>query len=196
MSRKRLSNHNDNEQRRLRNSLSFWHWFLRGLEDHRPGIRCLLNWKLAIHMFVGIGLALIISKPIGEVAAVVVLPLAGMLAALALTWTGNAHNVLQSPQLRKMTATVPGGVREYVNYFQLAITLVLFTLLLWAFVRLDGHTSWVKCLSYEIRVFSRAGLFAITSLAICECWSVMDTGRKLVISRMDIAAADAESTPE
>jgi len=77
--------------------VNYWRWFIKG-SGAGAGITKFLDRWLALHIVLGIALALIVPIKTGEAATNFLLPLAGIFIGLSFAWGGNAQALLQSPK--------------------------------------------------------------------------------------------------
>ena len=159
---------------------SFWAWMRDRSE--RGGMKRWFNWTLVVHTIIGVALAYVVPGELADRAKSVVLPLAGVLVGLTFAWAATAISVVSSPEFRRIMAGSSQGVRGTANYFQLAIFVVLGSTLLWAFVGLGPFSAWPGAPVEIVNRIAAAFLFAVTSLAIAECWSAVNLTRLTLLA--------------
>jgi hypothetical protein len=163
----------------IRVDLSFWRWFVRS------GIRRFVDRWLLVHVAVGLLLARYVPERMSDVSRAAFLPLASILIGLAFAWGGNALAVLQTTELRRVASDRSGpGYSSYIFTFQQAILVVLVTLIVWGLLAM-GIANSVEILyrSAGAWLLGRATTFALTSLAIRECWHVILGTQSMMIIR-------------
>jgi hypothetical protein len=166
--------------------ISYWEWLFRG-SGGRPGYRRILDRWLLLHVPVGIVLSLLISLDLQACANTVLLPLAGILIGLSFAWAGNAHALLQTEEIGKLSEYHKGGFVEYVFVYQTAILTILVTLVLWGFAGLGIYDkTWpTKC--NPILYFTvKAVMFVLSSLTLRECWQTVSGAHWMLRIRKEI----------
>lgn len=172
-----------------RPELSFWRWLTRGT-GAGAGLRRLVDAWLPFHFVVGGVIAQLVSLTIREAANAVLLPLAGILIGLTFAWAGNAQALLQASEIEDLSEKRKGGFEEYVFTFQLAVLILLATLVAWGLGGLgvfERQCFW-PCSSTPYFV-AKALLFALASLALRECWHVVVGAQVLLLVRRRIRSA-------
>jgi hypothetical protein len=173
--------------------LSYWTWFFKGIDNDRPGVLKLFNscdiWTYT-HIFVGITVALLSDATLTVAGRTALLPLAGVFIGLTFAWSGNAQALLQTEEILMLSKESRGGIIKYVYTFQTAILTILVTLSLWGLASLEVYDKYIfyeKGLSLYLVVESF--LYALSSLTFRECWDVVLSSQKLLISRVKIREA-------
>ncbi|RYH00210.1 MAG: hypothetical protein EON58_01105 [Alphaproteobacteria bacterium] len=170
--------------------LGFIEWMVKGVDGQPPGWHNLKpGWP--IHLGVGIGLGLLCGPNICEGASKAMLPLIGALVGLTFAWAGNANALVQTPEFQKIRRTAKIPIQEYMNYYQLAIILLVAVSILWTVVGFgpfgpSKHSDWINR-------FASMPLFACTSLAIGEAIGVVNFARYKLIAREIFADRVEES---
>lgn len=159
----------------------FWKWLFRGLND-RPGFRQLIDRWFPLHVVIGLVLAKAVDVPLHDAAQTFLLPLAGVFIGLSFAWVGNAQALLQESEIEKIANYHPDGIRTYVYTFQLAILVILLTLIAWGLAGLKVFTLPIFSNSY-IKFGTEAGLYFMASLTLRECWHVVMGSQLLILSR-------------
>ena len=108
---------------------NFWRWLILGRES-ASGVRLLLcnPWTI-VHLAIGIGLGKVVDLPVHEAAQLFLLPLAGIFVGLSFAWAGNAQALLMEKEIELLSDFHPDGIHTYVYTFQLAILVILVTLI-------------------------------------------------------------------
>lgn len=169
----------------------FWRWLVCGLNG-RPGCRQLLNWWLIVHVILGFCMATIVKISIQEAAQTIMLPLAGIFIGLSFAWVGNAQALLQESEIEKLAKHHPDGIETYVYTFQLAILLILATLVAWGLAGLRVFSSpffYGKWIQFGIETT----LYFLASLTLRECWHVVMGSQLLILSRLKVRNTDDTS---
>lgn len=170
----------------------FWKWFFQGLNG-KPGLLRLFDRWLVLHVGVGFGLAWLVEVPLHEAARTLILPLAGIFIGLSFAWAGNAQALLQTKKIEAIAGYHPDGIRHYVYTFQLAILILLVTLIAWGLAGLEVVSSESLrrkfSLSYHTRhaasYLVEAFLYFLSSLTLRECWHVVLGSQSLILLRHD-----------
>lgn len=153
--------------------MSFWRWFTRG-SGGKSGLMRLINLWLLFHVGIGWALSRLVPVELATAANAVLLPLVGILIGLAFAWAGNAQALMQSAEIDELAMHHEGGFVDYVYTYQLAIFIILVTIVLWAFAGLEVYDKvWptVSCGNYYFGV--KTILYAMSSLTLRECWHVV-----------------------
>ena len=154
-------------------SISFWRWLAKG-SGGRPGYRRLINLWLIAHIGIGVFLGLVVRVDLGTAANTVLLPLVGILIGLCFAWAGNAQALLQTSELQEMADFHEGGFVEYVFTYQAAIFAILATLVAWALAGFRVFDDTWPTKAHHVCYFTaKVLLFALSSLALRECWHVV-----------------------
>jgi hypothetical protein len=181
----------------MNSSFNFWAWFFKGnaksVTSHKgilPGYRRILNYWMFVHSLAGVGLAFLVTVDVRTAANTVLLPLASILVGLSFAWAGNAQALLQSPEVEEMTEKHPGGFSEYVFCFQLAILVIIVTMVLWG---LAGLGVFESCTGFCERLM-KALLLTMSSLTLRVCWHVVLGAQWLLLARRTIRKARSEES--
>lgn len=136
----------------------------------------------------GVTFAAILPGSVAAAAQTVLFPLAGIFVGLSFAWVGNAQAVLQSTEIERLIKENPGGVEAYAYTFQSAILAILVTLVAWGLAALgvfDQPCGW-ECPGWMYPA-TVAGLFALASLTVRECWHVVMGAQLLLLSQRYLA---------
>lgn len=167
----------------------FWKWLFWGLKD-KPGYHQLVNRWLAIHVLVGIVVASVVDMSLDKAAQTILLPLAGIFVGLSFAWIGNAQALLQENEIVALAKHHPDGVQTYVYTFQLAILIILITLILWGLAGLEVFDSCIF-LDKLPKFIAEIALYFFSSLTLRECWHVVMGSQLLILSRIKIRNRDS-----
>ncbi|WBQ11219.1 hypothetical protein L2D01_05405 [Hyphomonadaceae bacterium ML37] len=164
----------------------FWRWLFCGLESKRPGIFQLFDAWLVFHILIAILIQATITIPIEDAASKVLLPLASIFIGLSFAWAGNAQALMQEKEIVDLAEKHPDGLETYLYTFQLAILIILFTLIIWGlagleFLKLADHHN----IPYVRNVIEVALIF-FASMTIRECWHVVLGSQLMILSRHEI----------
>lgn len=132
-----------------------------------------------------------------KAANTVLLPLAGIFIGLTFAWAGNAQALLQSSEIDDLTKYHPGGFEEFVHVFQLAILVLLGTLVGWGIAGLEVFdATWPT--PHRIRTYFavRSTLYASASIALRECWHVVLGSQLLLLVQRRIRSARGSGNDE
>lgn len=133
---------------------------------------------------VGILSALLIRSDLAGIAQIALLPLMAIFVGLTFSWAGNAHALLQSPEIIKFASFRNGGVAEYIFTFQLSILVILVTVLLWIIPVLRVHyllSGWIP-LSY-FNFAASILLYSLLSLSFRTSWQAVLGANMLLLVR-------------
>jgi len=181
--------------------LRYWKWFFRGIDD-KPGYRKIVNRWIFLHLGIGLGLASVAKMDIAAIGGTALLPLAGVLVGLSFAWAGNALTLMQTSEIEKLAENRKGGLPEYVYTFQTAILVIMVCLICWGLAclgvfdtmfpkTLDGGLS--RTIGNDMGNFViKTALFALSSLALRECWHVVLGSQLLLIIRREIKRNNAK----
>lgn len=167
--------------------ISFWEWLLFG-SSGRAGFRKILDNWLWLHFLVGVLCGFSLPVTLKDAGTTLLLPVAGVFIGLSFAWGGNALSLLGSKEIQDLSRHRVGGIAEYLYTYQLAILMILATLVLWSLAGL-GYFDRVwperrSSLSYKT---VSAVLFSMASLTLRECWHVVVGSQWLMLIRHEIA---------
>lgn len=162
----------------------FWKWLIIGLSD-RPGYCQLLNWWLLVHVAAGVAVNMLVKVPIHEAAQTFLLPLAGIFIGLSFAWVGNAQALLQESEIERIAQHHPDGIQTYIYTFQLAILIILITLVAWGLAGLKVFNFDV-CDSSTFSFVVGSFLYFLASLTLRECWHIVIGSQLLILSRHNV----------
>ncbi len=166
--------------------ISYWQWLAKG-SGGRPGYRRMLDKWLLLHIPVGIVLSLLIPLDLQACANTVLLPLAGILIGLSFAWAGNAHALLQTKEIGKLSEYHEGGFVEYVFIYQNAILTILVTLIFWGFAGLAIYDqTWPTRCNPKLYFIVKTFLFVLSSLTLRECWQAVSGAHWMLRMRKKI----------
>ena len=170
----------------------FCKWLFRGLRSG-PGYRQFISAWLIVQVAVSVGLAAAVEAPIHDAAQAVLLPLIGIFVGLSLAWVGNSQALLQASEIEKLAEYHPDGILTYVYTFQLAILVLLTTVVSWGLAALGVFGA--PFMSHAVVQFGiETGLYLLTTLAVRECWDVVKSSQLLVLSRYVIRKYDKQDS--
>ena len=166
--------------------IGFWEWFFKG-SGGKSGFRRLFNLWIFLHILIGVGLSLIIQVNLTIAANSVLLPLVGILIGLAFAWAGNAQALMQSTEIDKLAEKHEGGFIDYVFAYQLAILIILSTIVLWSIAGVEVYDKvWPTELHCIYYFCIKTILYSISSLTIRECWHVVLGSQYMLIVQKKI----------
>lgn len=166
----------------LARELAFWPWFWG------TGIRSFWDRWLVLHVGIGLALALGVSGALSSIALTVFIPFASVLVGLAFAWGGNAMAVLQTDELHEIGnhPLKRDAYRDWVFSYQVAILVIVSVLVVWALAGVglsDRLAQVVVCWRIPIRMTGRAAIFALSSIAVRECWSVVLGAQAMLLAK-------------
>lgn len=166
--------------------ISYWQWLAKG-SGGRAGYRRILDRWLLLHIPVGIVLSLLIRLDLQACSNTVLLPLAGILIGLTFAWAGNAHALLQTEEMGKLSDYHEGGFVEYVFIYQTAILTILVTLVFWGFAGLGIYDqTWPTRYNPKLYFTVKTFLFVLSSLTLRECWQAVSGAHWMLRIRKEI----------
>lgn len=166
--------------------INYWQWFFIG-SGHKPGYRRLLNGWFFVHLIIGIVIASLVPASLKEAANAVLLPLAGIFIGLSFAWAGNAHALIESREIEKLSEYHEGGFVEYIFVYQTAILTIMTTLVLWGFAGLNVFDEkWPTVKSLEVYFLIKTILFTFSSLTLRECWHVVLGTQLMLLVKKEI----------
>lgn len=163
----------------------FWRWLFVGLDSKKPGFFNFIDRWLIVHITVALLLAFFVSVGVKEASATVLLPLASIFIGLSFAWAGNAQALLQESEIEKLTESHPDGIESYLYTFQLAILVILITLVAWGMAGLglfEAAFLKISCLQYLVKFL----LYLLASITLRECWHVVLGSQIMILSRYKI----------
>ena len=162
----------------------FWKWLCCGLDSGRPGYRQFkLGWML-LHAGMGVGLAAAIEVPLAEASRSILLPLTGLLVGVSFSWVGNALTLLRSSEIENLSEYRPDGLSSYVYIFQLAVLVMLVTVVLWALAGLGLFD--LTCSFRREEFILESSLYFFAGLSLREAWHVVMGSHELLLARSRI----------
>jgi hypothetical protein len=158
-----------------------------GCQGGRPGIACIANKWIMKHLLVGAILLRIVPVTIKEAATTVLFPLSGVFIGISFAWVGNAHNLLQSEEIRRLTGNHKGGQRHYIFVYQTSVLVIISTLIAWGLSGLGAidHIFPVTRYPYCYVIVTWL-LYSMLSLTISECWSIVFSTQLMLLYQTKI----------
>lgn len=153
--------------------INFWEWFFKG-QDSSPGYLRIFDRWIFLHLTIGALLSALTPNNTQLISNSVMMPMFGILIGLGLAWAGNAMALLQTDEIEKLSEHVPGGLAQYVFLYQLAILVILLTLVLWsmaAFGIIDAQYNYET--HKRTHMLIKAILFCFFSLSLREVWQLV-----------------------
>jgi hypothetical protein len=153
--------------------VSFWRWLVRGAPNGPAGIWNVANGYLLLHLAVAwLAINLIRSNPF-DFASKALFPAASILIGMSLAWTTRAATILQAGDLRDALFKEGRSPEDYVYAFQLAI-LIIIVMVVYVSVMAGGGLNLSVFDRYTDRQISGFFLYFLMSLALRECWGVVN----------------------
>jgi len=169
--------------------IGFWGWLFKG-SGGKSGLRRLFDRWLLRHLVVGWGLSTIVPIDLTSAANAVLLPLVGILIGLSFAWAGNAQALMQSTEIDDLSEYHEGGFADYVYTYQLAILVILITIVLWALAVLEVFDKVWPTISRENTYFiTKIFLYGFSSITIRECWHVVLGAQFMLLAQRRIKRA-------
>ena len=170
--------------------INFWVWFCQGSGTGDPGYKRIINGWGCLHLFIGAILAYVVPKTLDVAAATVLLPLAGVFVGLSFAWAGNAQALLQTDEISLISKSAPGGLRDYVFSYQLAILALLITLAIWGIAGLGLFEKYALLRHHpDLYRICALCLYAVSSFSLRECWHVVMFAQAMLLARADVREA-------
>jgi predicted DNA repair protein MutK len=118
------------------------------------------------------------------------------MVGITFAWASNAQALLQTGEIREIAEEYPGGINVLACIYQLAILVLLATLAVWGIAGTGVLHDGLAPLSPQwARIAGKASMYALLSLSIRECWSVVDSFRHLLVSRDSVTSAKENGQP-
>ena len=144
-------------------------------------------------------MAALVRVPIQEASQTILLPLAGIFVGLSFAWAANAQALLSEPEIEKLSEYLPDGISTYIFTFQLAILVILVTLVAWGLAGLGIFEAKIFCAN-RMRFSIEWALYFLASLTIRECWHVVLGSQSLVLAqnkiRKTLQTQDSDQIPD
>lgn len=145
------------------------------------------------HLIIGFGLGFGGQIEAKDAASTILLPLAGIFVGLSFAWIGNTQAILKENEIEELMYRHQDGIEAYVYTYQLAILVILTTLIAWGVAGLGiSRISSGVCLISVLGVDSffcklaTATLFALASATVRECWHIVLSSQMFILSRFKI----------
>jgi len=166
--------------------IGFWKWFFIG-SGAGPGIRRFFDIWFLVHFAVGVTASLVVPVSLKQAGISLLLPLAGIFIGLSFAWGGNAQALLQTEEIKKLSAFRDGGYEEYIYTYQAAVLLILTTLVGWGIAGLGIFDQvWPTTSQGDIYHTLSAILFFLASVTLRECWHVVLGAQALLLIKFKI----------
>ncbi len=166
--------------------IGFWRWFFVG-SGAGPGIRRFFDIWLLVHISVGITASFVVPISLKQAGISLLLPLAGIFIGLSFAWGGNAQALLQTDEIKKLSAFRDGGYEEYIYTYQAAVLLILTALVGWGLAGLGIFDQvWPTISQGTFYHTVSALLFFLASVTLRECWHVVLGAQALLLIRFKI----------
>lgn len=166
--------------------VTFWHWMVLGDQGGKPGFRRICDGWLAMHIAVGLVLALLTVGSGKPPFSTVLLPSLAVLVGITFAWAGNAQAIIRTREFRAIARHRDnGGAADYVYGFQLCIFVLLAAIGAWTIAAILSHPSGETTLSIN------AILYALLSLATRCSWQAV-VGANLVLLSSIVGLDESE----
>lgn len=160
--------------------VTFWSWFWKGTAKSKSGLRLLVNGRLVVHAIIALLLLVCVKSDPFEFAGKALFPAASILVSMAVAWTSRASTILQDNTFREMILSDKNPLEAYVYGYQLAL-LIIIGMVIYVSIMASGGLSFVL-ISPSISVrLSGFMLYFLLSLAITQCWQVIDFSNLLTL---------------
>lgn len=171
-----------------RHVIGFWKWLVTKDIAGDRGAQNILNRWLVLHLALGGVGAAALSAPAFELARFIALPGAALLVGLSFGWAGRSAGLLQDKDFSAFIIKHGPPPEGYVYSFQLAILCVM--VFVGASAVIAGGGLPITLGSGPIdEAMNRFMMFFFGSVAVRECWGVIDFVNKLTIQFYLIRAA-------
>lgn len=151
---------------------SFWKWLLHG-SGSRAGFYNIVNSWIVFHCAIATVMTFSLSSDGFEFANLSLFPAASILVGMSLAWTTRASTLLQSEDLRNRLFAQDRPPEDYIYGYQLAI-LVIVVMVAYTAVMAGGGFKFVVFGDPVDRLLSTFVMFCLMSLALRECWGVVN----------------------
>lgn len=152
---------------------SFWKWFFFPEKDHKTGWKLLFTWWMAIDIMVAGFLTYYLSIDGFAFAAKTLFPAASILVSMAVAWTARASTILNDREFSDKIFVQNRPIEEYVYSYQLSLLILISVVVYVAIMAAGGLKFCVWDFEFS-RNISSFWLYFLLSLAIRECWAVIN----------------------
>lgn len=168
----------------------FWGWFFKGSNAaSKPGYwRLFCKWSI-MDFVIAFLLNNIIHKPFSEIANNVLFPLSGVFIGISGAWVAAAHSMLDSDEIRHLGEFHKGGYVEYPYAMQIAVLILLTTLVLWGLAGI-GVIDLIS-IPWFYSLFG-VFLYALVSCSIRTCWRIIYYSHNLLIAKYEVSKIEGE----
>ena len=157
---------------------TFWSWFFEGVGGSKSDLRVLISWKLLIHAFVATALLKFMAADPFTFASNALFPAASILVSMAVAWTSRASTVLQDNDFRNKIIENRNPLESYVYGYQLSLFIIIGMVVYVAIMASGGLSVTIIDRDFSIKI-SGFWLYFLLSLAITQCWEVIDFSNML-----------------
>ena len=149
------------------------------------GISNIVNRWLVLHVVVGLLAALVFTTPASDIAAKFAIPAASVLIGFSFAWAGRSASLFQDKTFSRFLIEYAPPVQHYIYAFQLAILVCIIYIVVDLIIVAGGIglTSGDAGLNDQI---NKAILFSIGSLALRECWGVINFVNLLTLQYYEV----------
>lgn len=152
---------------------TFWQWFFYPEKSKRSGWKLLFTKWLLLDAAVSCILTFFLMVDGFSFASKTLFPAASILVSMAIAWTARASTILNDKDFRKKVVTDERPIEEYVYSYQLSLLILISVIVYVALMAAGGLNFYI----YDpdlCRNISSFWLYFLLSLAIRECWAVIN----------------------
>ena len=156
----------------------FWPWFWGGTANSKSGLRLLINWHLLIHITIASLLLASVRADPFIFAGKALFPAASILVSMAVAWTSRASSILQDSDFKKKILSDKNPLESYVYGYQLSL-LIIIGMVVYVAIMASGGLTFVIYNRHFSESISGFFLYFLLSLAVSQCWQVIDFSNML-----------------
>lgn len=152
---------------------SFWGWFLYPRPGVKTGWKLLFSAWIILDFCIAIFFSIFLNLDGFKFAEKTLFPAASILVSMAVAWTARASAILNDEKFRSKVVSDDRPLEDYIYSFQLSL-LVLIGVIVYVAIMAAGGFNFYIINSEISKLSSTIFLFAFLSLAIRECWEVIN----------------------
>lgn len=164
----------------------FWPWFFTGAGGAPAGFRFLFSRWMIFDFLLAVGCIKFLNANAFDFASKALFPAASILVSMAIAWSNRASTVLQSGDFRAEIIRDSNPLEDYLYGFQLSMGVMMGTVVYVAIMAAGGLNFYI----YDLNASQNASaffLYALLSMSVRECWSVMNFSSLLSLLHMKVS---------
>ncbi|MBX7457194.1 hypothetical protein K3152_02945 [Qipengyuania sp. 1NDH17] len=150
----------------------FWPWFFKRT-GRQTGLRALVSKWLILDIAVAAILTFFLRIDGFGFAEKALFPAASILVGMAVAWTARAAIIINDKDFRSKFVREENPIEDYVYGYQTSI-LILFSAIVYIAIMAAGGFDFYIWTNQASRLASGFFMYALISLTIRECWSVIN----------------------